>query len=187
MIHQGENIIGGMNVEVERKRIRRINLHVKGDGAIYLSVPKWWATLHEAEDFLHSKWDWVLKTRERILARKAVALAGITEEDRLRLELELKTLNSQWAETLCENGVIWKIKKVKTYWGLCNWRKRTITYNLELARAPRELIEYVVVHELTHLVVHNHGPQFYALMDARLPDWKARRAALHKRQFALEK
>ena len=62
-------------------------------------------------------------------------------------------------------------------------RKRQITYNAELARVPRELVEYVVVHELTHLKAANHGPRFYALMDERLPGWKLLRRKLNKREF----
>ena len=67
---------------------------------------------------------------------------------------------------------------MKTLWGSCNWRKRHVTYNLDLAREPRELVEYVVVHELTHLRVHDHGPSFRTLMDSRLPDWRIRRRGL---------
>ena len=47
-----------------------------------------------------------------------------------------------------------------------------------LAGAPRECVEYVVVHELTHLKAHGHGVRFKALMDERLPDWRERRRAL---------
>ena len=50
-----------------------------------------------------------------------------------------------------------------------------------LALKPRELVEYVVVHELTHLKVHNHGAAFKALMDARLPNWRSLRRRLNAR------
>jgi hypothetical protein len=56
-----------------------------------------------------------------------------------------------------------------------------VVYNAELVRAPRELIEYVVVHELTHLKVSNHGPRFRALMDERLPGWSVLRRRLNRR------
>ena len=72
---------------------------------------------------------------------------------------------------------------MKSVWGTCHIRKRQITYNAELARVPRELVEYVVVHELTHLQAANHGPRFYALMDERLPGWKLLRRKLNKREF----
>ena len=50
-----------------------------------------------------------------------------------------------------------------------------------LAGKPPELVEYVVVHELTHLRVHGHGPAFWLLMSRRLPDWRARRSRLNSR------
>ena len=56
-------------------------------------------------------------------------------------------------------------------------------FNLELARVPVECVEYVVVHELTHLAVQNHGPAFQVLMTRRLPDWKKLREQLNKRRY----
>ena len=69
---------------------------------------------------------------------------------------------------------------MKSEWGSCIARKRKLLFNLELARVPKECIEYVVVHELTHLAVQNHGPAFKALMTQRLPQWKERRKQLRQ-------
>ena len=66
-----------------------------------------------------------------------------------------------------------------TEWGSCTKARRTIRFNLRLAQMPPSCVEYVVVHELTHLRVLNHGPEFKALMDAHLPDWRDRRKALN--------
>ncbi len=52
MLHSGENVVDGVPVDVERKRIRRINIRIKPDGRVHLSVPKWWATLKDGEAFL---------------------------------------------------------------------------------------------------------------------------------------
>ena len=68
MLHSGPNVVGGVPVEVVRKRIRRINVRVAADGTVCLSVPMWWATLRQGEDFLRSKWKWVVKTRAEVLA-----------------------------------------------------------------------------------------------------------------------
>ena len=150
---------------------------------VLVSVPVRGATLALAESFLRSKWSWVLGSRAKAMAASRASETPITGEDITRLETVLAELNAKWSVALGERGVAWRVRRVKTYWGLCNWRKRVITYNLELARADRELIEYVVVHEYTHFAVHNHGPGFHALMDARLPGWKSLRAALHARKF----
>ena len=181
MFRTGVNFIDGIAVEVERKRIRRINLRIGRDGRVHLSVPFWGTTLAEGERFLRSKWKWVVETRARILSRSAaVARQPLTPEARIALSGTLGELHAGWAERLGESGVTWSLRAMKTLWGSCNWRKRHVTYSLDLAREPRELVEYVVVHELSHLRVPNHGPSFQALMDARMPDWRLRRRRLHR-------
>ena len=184
MLHNGPNEVDGIPVEVIRKRIRRYNLRVDSDGTVKLSVPEWWGTLRQAGFFLREKWAWVHKTRAEVLARPAPTRAPVTEAELEALRTLLGELNATWAARVGEDGVSWKIRKVKSLWGCCHWRDRYITYNAELARAPRELVEYVVVHELTHLQAHDHGPRFHALMDERLPDWAARRRRLNKREFS---
>ena len=183
MIHTGANQVDGIPVEVVRKRIRRINIRVKADGTVVLSVPKWWATLRQGEAFLREKWKWVVKTRTEALSRPAAARLPVTDEEIEALKPLLDELNDLWTFRLHEAGVSWKIRRVTSVWGSCHIRSRQITYNAELARVPRELVEYVVVHELTHLQVANHGPRFYALMDGRLPGWKLLRRTLNKRDF----
>ena len=183
MIHSGTNLIDGVPVEVIRKRIRCINIRVKADGTVVLSIPKWWATLRQGEAFLREKWKWITRTRAEVLSRPAVLRAPVTDEEIESLRLVLGKLNDLWSARLHESGVTWTIRRVKSIWGTCHIRKRQITYNAELARVPRERVEYVVVHELTHLQAANHGPRFYALMDERLPGWKLLRRKLNKREF----
>ena len=173
-------VVDDVEVEVVRKSVRRINLRVTGEGRVCLSVPKWGATMREAEAFLRSKLDWIRKTRAKLLARPAEARQPVGEADLAALAGLLGELNALWAERLGEDGVTWRIRRVKTFWGSCNWRKRLLTYNETLARVPRELVEYVVVHEFTHFQAHNHGERFYALMDARLPGWKVLRRRLNR-------
>lgn len=70
-----------------------------------------------------------------------------------------------------------RIRAMRTRWGTCSTRG-WITLNLALIQRPVALLDYVVVHELTHLRVFDHGPRFRALMDEAMPDWRQRRAAL---------
>ena len=183
MLHNGPNEVDGIPVEVIRKRIRRYNLRVDSDGTVKLSVPKWWGTLRQAEFFLREKWRWVKKTRAEVLARPAVIRAPVTESELEALRTLLGELNATWAARVREEGVSWKIRRVKSLWGCCHWRDRYITYNAELARAPRDLVEYVVAHEYTHFAVHNHGPKFHARMDERLPGWQTLRKRLNRREW----
>ena len=182
MIHSGENLVRGVPVTVTRRRARRINIRVSADGRVGLTVPYHWATLAEAEAFLLSKWDWVEKTRRAAQANPAPAKTPVAAAERARLEALLGELHAAWCRRLGEAGVAWKLRAMKSIWGSCHWRKRLVTYNTELARQPRELVEYVVAHELTHLQAHDHGPRFQALMDARLPDWRTRRSQLNRRR-----
>ena len=180
MLHSGENVVGGILVDVERKRIRRINIRVKPDGRVHLSVPIWWATLKDGEEFLVSKWKWVLKTRAEALSRPVVARPPCSEAEIAALKVLLQELNDIWTQRLGEPNVTWKVRRLKSVWGSCHFRRRSITYNAELARVSREHVEYVVVHELTHLRAPNHGLLFYRLMDGRLPGWKRLRRELNK-------
>lgn len=72
------------------------------------------------------------------------------------------------------------VQKMKTLWGSCNARRRTIRLNSELAKKPRECLEYIVVHELLHLLQRSHGPRFVALMDRHLPNWRYFKARLNR-------
>ncbi len=183
MLHSGENWVDGIPIDVERKRIRRINLRIGSDGRVHLSVPKYWATLADGEAFLNEKWAWVVRTRTELLARPPVDATPVTTFERRTLAAVLDELCRAWAARLGEADVAWRVRAMKSQWGSCHWRKRLLTFNAELARAPRDLTEYVVVHELTHLQTHDHGPKFYELMSARLPGWKALRTRLNKRDF----
>ena len=70
------------------------------------------------------------------------------------------------------------IKPLKTHWGTCT-HDGIITLNLTLIRMPKACIDYVIVHELCHLVKHNHGREFYELLGRVLPDWEARRKRIN--------
>ena len=73
----------------------------------------------------------------------------------------------------------WRIRRMKTRWGSCNIAARRVWFSLELARKPAPCLEYIVVHELTHLLERGHGARFKALMDEFLPDWRERRKLLN--------
>ena len=74
-----------------------------------------------------------------------------------------------------------RIAHMKNRWGSLS-RNATLTLNPELIKAPRECIEYVVIHELCHLLHYNHGPEFQHLLERSLPDWMKRK---HKLEMAL--
>lgn len=76
-----------------------------------------------------------------------------------------------------------KIRKMKTRWGSCSPHSKSIRINLELAKKPPECLEYIVVHELAHLLEPSHNKRFVALMTLFLPQWRVYRKLLN--QFTL--
>jgi len=66
----------------------------------------------------------------------------------------------------------WQSKYMTTKWGTCNTSTRKIWLNLQLAKKPIECLEYVILHELAHLKVKNHGPDFVAILDLHMPYWR---------------
>ena len=72
------------------------------------------------------------------------------------------------------------VQQMKTKWGSCNAAARTIRLNTELAKKPKECLEYIVVHEMVHLIEPTHGPRFVALMDRFMPNWRDTRELLNR-------
>ena len=72
------------------------------------------------------------------------------------------------------------VQHMRTKWGSCNPLSGTVRLNTELAKKPKECLEYIVVHELVHLLERKHGDRFVALMDGFLPQWKAARQNLNQ-------
>jgi predicted metal-dependent hydrolase len=71
-----------------------------------------------------------------------------------------------------------RIRKMKTLWGSCNATRGIITLNQYLFKAAPDCVEYVVLHELAHLLHPNHGKGFYNFLSAHMPDWKSRKRRL---------
>lgn len=72
------------------------------------------------------------------------------------------------------------VQQMKTKWGSCNPLTRNLRLNTELAKKPKECLEYIVLHEVAHLLERKHGPRFIALMDRHMPNWRQTRALLNR-------
>ena len=98
---------------------------------------------------------------------------------RAALRAAIADLLAQWQPLLGVQVAGWGIKKMKTKWGSCNVQARRIWLNLELAKTPVQCLEYIVVHELVHLIERHHNERFTALMGQHMPDWPQRRQLLN--------
>jgi predicted metal-dependent hydrolase len=105
---------------------------------------------------------------------------------RKQLRLALVPLIAQWESIMDRKVSRWSIRRMKTKWGSCNRQTGHIWFNLELAKKHPLWLEYIVVHEMTHLLERHHGERYTKLMDGFLPDWRSRRDALNSAPLAAE-
>lgn len=102
-------------------------------------------------------------------------------QDFYRAELKrlVPVLLEKWQPKLGVEVRDWGVKRMKTKWGTCNIEARRIWLNLELAKKPVQCLEYILVHELTHLLERHHNEHFTGLLDRHLPQWRTLREELN--------
>lgn len=221
--------VHGIEVTVERKRVKNINLAVyPPDGRVRVSAPR-----QVSEELIRSviaaRLGWINTKRAALLARplrptlkmedgetlmlfgesyrllvlerEGRSMVGLPGDGQILLQVrpgatvETKTgvlykwyreqlgtriplLLEKWQPIIGLEVREWRIRRMKSRWGTCNIRDRRIWLNLELARMAPACLEYVVVHELVHLLERRHNSRFWSLMDGFLPDWRIIRQKL---------
>lgn len=90
---------------------------------------------------------------------------------------------NKWQPLLNVEVTEWGVKKMKTKWGSCNTSERRIWINLELIKKPIRCLEYIIVHELVHLLEKHHNTRFKAHMDNFMPQWRQYRDELNNEPF----
>lgn len=107
--------------------------------------------------------------------------AESTEDDRKKvledwyrncLKEVIPILINKWQTIMNVKANSWGVKSMKTRWGTCNVRDKRIWLSLALAKMPQYCLEYVVIHELAHLIERSHGDRFKAIMDKFYPNWR---------------
>ena len=88
------------------------------------------------------------------------------------LKARIAELLPVWEDKIGVKAADWGIKKMKTKWGSCKREAKRIWFNLELAKKPPKCLEYILVHEMMHLLERRHNARFVALMDTWLPKWR---------------
>jgi predicted metal-dependent hydrolase len=104
----------------------------------------------------------------------------MTEWYRRRLKDKIPTLIEKWQRVIGVQVAGWKVKQMKTKWGTCKAELKQIWLNLELAKKPSSSLEYIIVHELVHLLERHHNDRFIALMDKFLPQWRFYQSKLNQ-------
>lgn len=111
----------------------------------------------------------------------------LNEWYRAQLKIDVPQLIEKWEKKMNVKVNEFGIKKMKTRWGTCNPRAKRIWLNLELAKKPPEHLEYVVVHEMVHLLERKHNDNFTAYMDKFMPKWRYYKDGLNRLPVKHEK
>lgn len=176
MVPYGGGII---TFELERKRVRNINLRIRPDGSVYVSAsPR--APLGAIDGFVMEKGAFIRRAQAQY-AQQAQRSAGLPPVPREECRALFTQAVAELLPLLAPYGVempLVKLRDMKSRWGSCAWQKGQITLNTRLYYAPRECLDYVALHELCHFVRHDHSPAFHALLSALMPDWKGRKRRL---------
>jgi hypothetical protein len=97
-----------------------------------------------------------------------------------QLRRTIPSVIEKWEPKLHVMVPKWTIRRMKTRWGSCNRETGHIWFNVELAKKHPDSLEYLAVHEMTHILERGHGERFAKLMDKAMPDWRARRDLLNE-------
>jgi predicted metal-dependent hydrolase len=167
-------------VEVRRSsRARRWRLEVPWGGPARLTVPRS-ATRADVERVLAERRPWIETQRRRQVPRLGLERLAVTESvARNRARETISALAEREAERL---GVAYRRIRIggqRTLWGSCSARG-TLSFNWRLVLAPPEVVDYVVVHELCHLLVPDHTQSFWSLVERHRPGWREQRAWLRE-------
>jgi len=191
----------GIEVEVERKPVRRVNLRVRPDGSAHMSVP-WSVSRAEAQSFLDGHAEWLARAIGRVRAREAersgsglgagglVPLWGrlvpapadgdVAGLYRAELARALPDVVARMEAASGQHALGWQLRDMRTRWGSCTPATGRIRVNTRLAAYPPTCLDYVVAHELTHLAEPPHNARFHRLLALAYPDEAAARALLRK-------
>lgn len=220
---KGQIAIDGIQIELERKRIKNVNFTIyPPDGRVRISAPRW-MTEEKLQQVIRAKLPWIKSHRHKMINRKRlpaleyksgeqhpylgtyprlniIESSGRPQVDldrdgtltvlvrygsspgerkkvliewyRQQLKALIPSIIARWEPILGVEVSEWGVKRMKTRWGSCNTTACRIWLNLELIKYPQSALEYIVVHEMVHLLERRHNKRFYAYMDGFLPEWR---------------
>lgn len=169
--------IDDIPIAITRKRVKYLRVAINSSlGNVRVSAPMRMKD-ELIQHFLMSKMPWIKKHLAQCVpvSHEIISPAQqrvIDKAHRQQLQKILPDLISKWEKIIGVKLVEYKIKKMKTRWGTCNTRARRIWINLELAKKSLNCLEYIVVHELVHLLERSHNARFKGFMDVFLPQWR---------------
>lgn len=174
--------LAGYQVRIRRRKgMRNIRLRVQGDGSLVISAPLS-ATVQEMHDAVEHNAAWIERQRNRLAESPMAQAAYASDEDkrawRVLIEAAVPVLLEVWEPIIGVRVKKLAFRNMKSRWGSCQPATGRVCINMRLALYPPRCLEYVVVHELVHMLEPSHNARFHELMDGFLPDWRERRKLL---------
>lgn len=165
--------------ELERKKVKNINLRIKPDLTVYVSANRRVSKKY-IDSFVLKKADFILNALEKYRSHTFITEPKYTNEDFTDfINSEFLRIYDLFQEYRIIKPTL-KLRKMKSRWGSCNYVKGIITLNTNLVYCSKEQISYVIVHEFSHLLVHNHSKEFYKVVETYIPDYKRIRKEMNK-------
>ncbi len=174
--------VEGLSVTITRKKIKNMNLRIARTGdEVNVSAPFYMSDAHIVQ-FVKEKRCWIDKRLAAVKDSPAVRAANATPEEIVGWKAVVQAcapvLVETWEPIMGVKAGKLAYRNMSSRWGSCQPSTGRICLNTRLALYPPECLEYVVVHELCHLLERGHTTRFWHLMDTFMPDWKSRRAKL---------
>ncbi len=161
-------------------RARYLRLTVRPGGAVILTAPLAHSERSIAA-FVKRYADWIERAQKRMRTVSALPVSGRRDYKKYKEAARAAITDSveAWSARLGYRYGRIAIKDTTSSWGSCS-HKGNLNFSYKLLFVPRELLDYVVVHELCHLKEQNHSRAFWALVGQAIPDYAARRKALRR-------
>lgn len=177
-----EREVDGLRVRLTRKNVKNLSVRIARDGGgVEVSLPAGMSE-RRALEYVRERRAWIDEHLAHAAQTPAARAEHATPEELARwcadVEARVSALVAAWEPVMGVKAGAIVYRNMKSRWGSCRPDTGRICINIRLALYPAECLEYVVVHELCHLLERGHGPRFQALMDGFLPDWRDRRAKL---------
>lgn len=163
---------------VRSSRKRTMGITIDNEGNVEVRIPRR-VTIREAEAFVEEKHDWIVKNREKMLARKEKHDAH--DWDRVRDEIypwirgdggrQFREKVASWAQRMGVEYNRITIRDISSRWASCS-AKGNLSFTWKIFVMPERLADYLVVHELAHLKQMNHSPEFWNIVSTYIPDYK---------------
>lgn len=166
---------------VRSKRARHLNISIRPFEGIRVAVP-FRSSYKEAEQVVHSNLDWIKKRQERIQKARQKYEPLLKESASIDRTRAKKFLVTRLNELSQMNGFSYNrvfIRSQKTRWGSCS-AKNNISLNMKLLLLPEELRDYVILHELVHTQIKNHGSKFWERLDTFVSEAKTYQSKLNE-------